>query len=261
MKFVIFGDESTLGNMLNILGYSVQLAVVASNRPQAFKTLANNKEVNKKLFVHPSRNSKEYLTFLAKLKASKPDYFFCFSYSMILHQKILDIPLFGAINFHGGLLPEFRRANIYNWVLIEDAKESGMTAHFMTPGIDDGDIIFQKKIPILENDTANTLKDKIDPIGFEMLREIKTYLDQGKGLPSTPQDESKSRYYKRRRPENGLIDWEKSDREIFNLVRALVSPWPGAFFYNKQGEKIILSRYHTIEEIQKLRVKSLIRKS
>jgi UDP-4-amino-4-deoxy-L-arabinose formyltransferase/UDP-glucuronic acid dehydrogenase (UDP-4-keto-hexauronic acid decarboxylating) len=226
---------------------------VAANRSQALSALLSNEGLSNLLHVHPTRTSPEYQTFLANLKAVRPDYFFCFSYSMIFTPEILDIARFGAINFHGGLLPQFRGANVCNWVFIEDAKESGMTAHIMTPRIDDGDIIFQEKVSISETDTAKTLKDKIDRIGFEMLRKIKSLLDEGRELPLVPQDERESKYYRRRRPQDGLIDWSKSDREIFNLVRALVSPWPGAFFYDKQGRKVILSRYHTIAEIRQLR--------
>jgi methionyl-tRNA formyltransferase len=253
MRCVIFGDESTIAGMLNVLGDSAKLCVVAENRPQAQSVLLRNERLRHLLDIHPTSTSPDYPTFLAKLKSVRPDYFFCFSFSMILSQELLDVPRFGAINFHGGLLPQFRGANVCNWVFIEDAKESGMTAHVMTPHIDDGDVIFQKKVPILETDTARTLKDKIDRIGFEMLKEIKSILDEGRELPLVPQDERESKYYRRRRPQDGLIDWSKSDREIFNLVRALVSPWPGAFFYDKQGKKVILSRYHTVAEIRQVR--------
>jgi len=78
-------------------------------------------------------------------------------------------------------------------------------------------------------------------------------LDQGKALPRTPQDGSRSRYFRQRQHEDGLIRWRKSDEEIFNLVRALVHPWPGAFYYDRNGEKVILTSYHTIEEIKQIR--------
>lgn len=253
IRCVIFGDESTIPEMLDILGESVKLTVVASNRPQAFDALSGNKEFKKLLRIQPKKISNDHHKFLEELRLYSPDYFFCFSYSMILNQDILDIPHFGVINIHGGLLPEFRGANIYNWALIEDAKETGMTAHFMQEGIDDGDIIFQKKVPVLETDTAKTLRAKINPTGFEMLKEIKNMIERGEKLPRTPQDESKSKYYRRRNPEDGLIDWTKPDREIFNLVRALVDPWPGAFFYDKQGKKITLRKYHSMVEIKQLR--------
>ena len=253
MKCVIFGDESTIPGMLKILGDSVELAILASNRHQAQSMLAKDNKVGKALYVQPMRKTEEYTYFLAKLKASVPDYYFCFSYSMILHHEILDIPRFGAINFHGGLLPQFRGANIYNWVLIEDMRESGMTAHFMTPGIDEGDVICREKVHILESDTAKTLKDKIDPIGFKLLIRIKSRIDQGKPLDAVPQNKERSRYYRCRNPEDGLFNWAMSDREIFNLVRALVSPWPGAFFHNQEGRKIVLRRYHSMEEIRQLR--------
>ena len=253
MRYIIFGDESTIPSMVDILGAAIQLIVVASNRPRSFEQLSGDDKISELLYIQPPKKSDRFQAFLETIKACNPDYYFCFSYSMILSRELLAIPQFGAINFHGGLLPEFRGANIYNWALIEDAQEIGMTAHFMTPGIDDGDIILQQRIPILEEDTAKTLKTKVDPIGFELLNTIKMLLDTNQALPRTKQDETKSRYFRRRRPENGLIDWSKSDREIFNLIRALVAPWPGAFFFDRQGEKVVLDRYHTLAEIKQLR--------
>jgi methionyl-tRNA formyltransferase len=253
MRCIIFGDESTLPGMINILGEYVRLAVVASNRPQAINYLSRDQRLNQKLCVQPAKKAKGYDKFLIRLREEVPDYFFCFSYSLLLGKELLDIPLSGAINFHGGLLPKFRGANIYNWVLIEGVEESGMTAHFMSEGIDDGDIILQEKVRILETDTAKTLKYKIDALGFDLLERIKYLIEKGKGLPRTPQDQSKSGYYRRRRPEDGLIEWTKSDREIFNLIRALVTPWPGAFYYTKSGQRVILSEYQTIEDIKRIR--------
>jgi len=253
MNYVVFGDESTIPKMVDVLGSSIKLVVCASNRPQALSKLKDYSQLRKKLHLQPRKDSASYSTFLSELEAHKPDYFFCFSYSMILCKQILRIARRGAINFHGGLLPEYRGANVINWVLVEGAKETGMTSHYMTAGIDDGDIIFQERISISEEDTAKTLKKKVDAIGFDMLRRIKNLLDRGKELPRTPQDESKSRYFRRRQPEDGVIDWRKSDEEIFNLVRALVNPWPGAFYFDRNGEKVILNSYHSIEEIRKIR--------
>jgi methionyl-tRNA formyltransferase len=253
MRYVIFGDESTIPKMVGVLGSSIELAVCASNRPQAFGKLKNYSQVRKKLYLQPPKNSTRYITFLRELEAHKPDHFFCFSYSMILCKQILGIARRGAINFHGGLLPEYRGANIINWVLVEGARETGVTSHYMTAGIDDGDIIFRERISISDEDTAKALKRKVDAIGFDMLGRIKNLLDQGKKLPRTPQDGSRSRYFRRRRPEDGLIVWRKSDEEIFNLVRALVHSWPGAFYFDRNGKKVILTSYHTIEEIRQIR--------
>jgi methionyl-tRNA formyltransferase len=253
MRCIIFGDESSVPGMIDILGEHFRLAVVASNRPQSINNLSRDQRLNQKLCVQPIKKSKEYDIFLTRLRKETPDYFFCFSYSLLLDRELLDIPRSGAINFHGGLLPKFRGANIYNWVLIEGAEESGMTAHYMTDGIDDGDIILQEKVKILATDTAKTLKEKIDPLGLDLLKRIKYLIEKGQELPRTPQNQSKSGYYRRRHPEDGLIDWTKSDREIFNLIRALVTPWPGAFYYTKSGQKVIVSEYQTIEDVKRIR--------
>jgi methionyl-tRNA formyltransferase len=175
---------------------------------------------------------------------------------LILDSEILAIPRLGAINIHGGLLPSHRGANVLNWVLIEGATTTGVTAHYMTTGIDEGDIIYQSSAPILDEDTSTTLKQRLDTQGFEMLLRIRSELNAGRALPRVPQDPAQARYYPRRRPEDGRIDWTAmSDRQVFNLIRALANPWPGAFCIASSGERVVFDRYYGLEEVAALRGK------
>jgi len=247
LRYAIFGDETTLPGMQAAIGSAVALTVVASNRPQAVAAFGRRGS------VQPARSSAERPDFLALLRASKPDVILCFSYSMILDKEMLEIPTLCAINIHGGLLPRYRGANVLNWALIEGAEVTGLTAHHMTTGIDEGDIIYQDTTQIRENDTALTVKHRLDALGMGMISRIDTELRAGRDLPRRPQDPTQARYYRRRRPEDGRIDWSASDREIFNLIRALVKPWPGAYCETSNGERIVLDRYHTPEEVAALR--------
>ena len=153
-------------------------------------------------------------------------------------------------------LPSHRGANVLNWVLIEGATTTGVTAHYMTAGIDEGDIIYQSQHSILDEDTAATLKQRLDAQGFDMLLRIRAELNVGGTLPRIPQDQARARYFPRRKPEDGRIDWTAmSDRQVFNLIRALVNPWSGAFCEAPSGERVVFDRYCSLDEVAGLRAK------
>jgi methionyl-tRNA formyltransferase len=250
MKYAIFGDESTLPTMQAVFGADAVLSVVASNRPQSLAVTGGS------VVAQPPKTSVERKAFVERLKDAGADTFVCFSYSMILDSEILSIPRFGAINIHGGILPSHRGANILNWVLVEGAGTTGVTAHYMTTGIDEGDIIYQSSIPIFDEDTAASLKQRLDREGFDLLKRICLELDAGKTLPRMPQDPAEARYYPRRKQEDGRIDWATmSDRQVFNLIRALVNPWPGAFCLTPDGERVVFDRYCSFNEVAALRSK------
>jgi UDP-4-amino-4-deoxy-L-arabinose formyltransferase/UDP-glucuronic acid dehydrogenase (UDP-4-keto-hexauronic acid decarboxylating) len=252
-RYVIFGDESTLPAMERLLEGQVLAAVVAAARPQS-QGLARRGTLNGvSVLSQPSAGAADYPAFEQALRDLHPEFFLCFSYSMILPPALLAIPAQGAINVHGGLLPRYRGANVLNWALIEGATATGVTAHYMTPRVDGGDIVLQQPVAIVESDTAVTLKRRLDAAGCRLLERIHGALSRGERLPRTPQDESAARYYRRRRPEDGRIDWSRSDREIHDLVRALVSPWPGAYYFDKSGRKVTVDRYLTMDQVRQLR--------
>lgn len=172
---------------------------------------------------------------------------------MILSKDLLSLPPLGAINLHGGLLPRYRGANVLNWVLVEGAQTTGVTAHYMSEKVDEGDIIYQIPVAIDEEDTAVTLKSKLDETALRLLDRIHAELSASRSLPRAPQDPGEARYYRRRTPEDGRIDWSRSDREIFNLVRALVKPWPGAHFTARDGSHRVIDHFLTLEEVAELR--------
>lgn len=91
---------------------------------------------------------------------------------------ILDLPTVGAINIHGGLLPEWRGANILNWVLIEGAAETGVTAHWMTEGFDEGPIIVRRTLSIDFLDTAWTLSHKLRQLSSQLLSSLLTDIEK-----------------------------------------------------------------------------------
>jgi UDP-4-amino-4-deoxy-L-arabinose formyltransferase/UDP-glucuronic acid dehydrogenase (UDP-4-keto-hexauronic acid decarboxylating) len=252
-RYVILGDESTLPAMARLLEGHVALAVAASTRPQSANLAGTGALNGVEILAQPPMSSEDRPRFETALRDIRPDLFLCFSYSMVLTPDLLAIPARGAINIHGGLLPRYRGANILNWVLIEGVAVTGVTAHYMTPGIDEGDIVLQERIPIDDSDTAVSLKQRLDAAGLRLVAQLHGALMSGEALPREPQDGSAARYYRRRRPEDGRIDWSRSDREIHDLVRALVHPWPGAYYFDKCGRKVTVDRYLTMEEVHRLR--------
>ena len=166
--------------------------------------------------------------YLDWLRGAEPDFFFSAYYRKLLPEEILRIPRFGALNLHGSFLPKYRGRAPVNWALVNGEKETGVTLHYMTKRADAGDIVLQKRVLIDFEDTAQTLTLKVDRLAGEVVREAYPLLVQGKA-PRFPQDESRATKFGRRTPEDGRIDWEKSSLEIYNLVRAVTHPYPGAF--------------------------------
>jgi UDP-4-amino-4-deoxy-L-arabinose formyltransferase/UDP-glucuronic acid dehydrogenase (UDP-4-keto-hexauronic acid decarboxylating) len=155
---------------------------------------------------------------------------FSFYYRNMLKAEILSIPSKGALNLHGSLLPAYRGRCPVNWVLVNGEKETGVTLHHMTEKPDDGDMVGQEKILISDEDTGRSLHKKSTEAVAVLLNKALPLLKQGKA-PRIPQDNSKSSYFNGRGPKDGEIIWGKTATEVRNLVRAVTSPYPGAFSF------------------------------
>ena len=250
MKTLIFCDESNLEFFVEKTRHLNSRFIVASDRTAAI-SLAHRLGIN--FSIQYSKNSPFCHEFNEKISDFRADWIYCSSYGLRIPKLILDSARLGAINFHGGLLPEWRGANILNWVLIEGCSSTGVTAHWMTPEIDEGPIILKQTVEIDDIDTALTLANKLKTIKQQMFLRILQETKLEVPLAKIPQDVSKARYFKRRRPEDGLINWNKSDREIYNLIRALVHPWPGAFTTQPNGEKVFFKNLVPLLNIAELR--------
>jgi methionyl-tRNA formyltransferase len=170
-------------------------------------------------------NDPAFVTAMAKLA---PDFLFSCYYRHMLKQPLLELPKLSALNLHGSLLPKYRGRVPVNWVLVNGETETGITLHYMEVKADRGDIVAQKRVPITEEDTALTLFARMTVAAEEIMRESYPLLRAGQA-PRLAQDHSKASYFGGRRPEDGCIDWGKSSREVYNLVRAVTHPYPGAF--------------------------------
>ena len=212
-------------------GYHIKAVFTHADAPHEqiwFENLAREASLaNIPVFSVDDINDKKWMSILQKMN---PDFIFSFYFRQLLPPQLLTIAESGAFNLHGSLLPQYRGRCPINWVLINGEKETGVTLHHMEPKADAGDIVGQKKIPITHEDTALSLYGKAHRAAEELLDEVLPLVREQKA-PRMPQDTTRATYFGRRTPEDGIIDWHKTNHEIYNLVRALTLPYPGAFAY------------------------------
>jgi methionyl-tRNA formyltransferase len=165
---------------------------------------------------------------VAELKALAPDFLFSFYYRTLLAAPLLAAAKRGALNMHGSLLPRYRGRAPVNWAVLHGERETGATLHYMTEKADAGDIVAQSAVPILPDDTAREVFDKVTVAAEVTLDSVLPALIAGTA-PRRPQDLSAGRYFGGRRAEDGTIDWSRDATTIHNLVRAVAPPYPGAF--------------------------------
>jgi len=161
---------------------------------------------------------------IAILEALAPDLMVTAAYGQILNKKILAIPKRGTVNVHGSLLPLYRGAAPIQRALMDGQKETGITTMLTHRGVDNGPILLQRAMPIVPEDNAATLSDKLALMGAELLIETLENLDH---ITPQAQDEEKATHCAMLTKEDGRIDWTKPAPTIVHQVQG-VTPWPGA---------------------------------
>jgi methionyl-tRNA formyltransferase len=172
-----------------------------------------------------------------KIRAVAPDLLLSVMFRQMLKAELLATAGQGALNLHPSLLPKFRGRSPINWVLVEGETETGVTLHHMVEKPDRGDIVAQRRISIAEEDTALTLHHKATAEARRLLAETLPLLTANRA-PRIPQRQSEASYFGGRTPDDGEIDWNWPARRIYNLVRAVTHPYPGAFSW--QGDRRLL---------------------
>lgn len=178
-------------------------------------------------------NLKENIEWIRKLN---PDIIFCFGISQILNAEILGIPPMGVVGYHPAKLPFNRGRHPVIWALVLGLDKTASTFFFMDEGVDSGDILSQADVDITYEDNARTLYDKITVTALRQIEEFFPRLESGK-FRRIPQDNSKANYWRKRTKNDGKIDFRMSSSAVYNLVRALTRPYPGAKVLYK-GEEI-----------------------
>lgn len=165
---------------------------------------------------------------IARLRALQPEIIFSFYYRDMICQEVLDIPRLGAFNMHGSLLPKYRGRVPINWAVLYGETETGATLHYMVKRPDAGDIVDQQVVAIGPRETAQEVFLKVVTVARKVLERNLDAIKQGKA-PRCPQDESHASYFGGRKLDDGRIDWRLDATRIFNLIRAVTHPYPGAF--------------------------------
>ena len=156
-----------------------------------------------------------------------PDVIVVVAYGQILPRDVLEIPRLACLNLHASLLPRWRGAAPIQAAIAAGDCETGITAMYMDEGLDTGDILLQRSVEILPNDTGGSLHDRLAQIAPEALVESLRLLSAG-NAPRIPQDNARATYAPKLKREHGLIDWSESAEAIDRKIRAY-NPWPGAF--------------------------------
>ena len=184
----------------------------------------------------PSKpNTPDFIDLIRKLS---PDLILSFYYRRLLSRGLLAIPRVGGINLHGSLLPKYRGRSPVNWVLVNGEKETGVTLHYMVEKADAGDIIAQHAVPIDIEDTALSLFQKMTAAAARLFKESYPLIKAGTA-PRIPQDSRLATTFGGRKPEDGEITWESPAVSIYNLIRAVTHPYPGAFTFHN-GRKLYI---------------------
>lgn len=200
---------------------------------------------------HPKRKDPAFEEMLGECREFKPDVIISFYYNRIIQAEFLSLAQL-AVNFHGSLLPNYAGSHALNWQIINGEKISGVTIHELTSAIDGGKIIDQDSFCIDFEDTAReVLKKGIDCSVGLLTSFIKDY--QLGEVKLREQMKSGAEFVCRKRsPTDGEITKDMSQLEAYNMIRALVSPWPGAFYYDKDDNKVILNEYLSMEEVKRI---------
>ena len=264
MRIVFMGTPDFAVESLNAIynaGYEILGVVTNPDKPKGrgmkmIDSPVKEFAVEHNLKVYQPIKIKNNEEFYNEMYNLKPDLFCVVAYGKILPNDILEIPKYGAINVHGSLLPKYRGAAPIQMAVINGDEETGVTTMFMDAGMDTGDIILSEKVKIGDDETTGELWDRLSKIGARLL--VKTLEKIEKEANNKETIENIKELVGARKQGNNFtvapmltkemaeIDWNKTGREIHNLVRGL-SPKIGAYtFYN--GKKIKIWKTQIIKE-------------
>ncbi len=164
---------------------------------------------------------------IAEFQALQADLFVVVAYGIILPSAILNIPTHGCINVHGSLLPKYRGAAPIQRAIYNGDLETGVTIMQMDEGLDTGDMLLKKHLPILPTDTSGSLFERLVPLGCQALIEIIDTIAQGKAQ-KVPQEENNSSYATKISKDEARISFTAHNAQtLVNHIRAF-HPWPVA---------------------------------
>jgi methionyl-tRNA formyltransferase len=213
-------------------GYRVSLVVTQPDRPRGrgmelTASPVKQRAVDLGLPITQPEKIKNNEEFRARLTAIKPDAIIVVGYGRIIPQWMLELPPMGNINVHASLLPKYRGAGPIQWAIANGETVSGVTTMKIDAGLDTGDILLQKELPIAAADTAETLAPRLAAIGADLLVETLHEM-QANAIHPRAQDQMKATLAPILKKEDGRMDFRLAAQQIRNRLRGF-QPWPGAF--------------------------------
>jgi methionyl-tRNA formyltransferase len=267
MKIVFMGTPEFSVNVLEGLleKHEVVLVVTQPDKLVGRKQTLEYSPVKKCALEHglkvfqPKKIKDEYQAVLD----AKPDIIITAAFGQFIPNVILEYPEYGCINVHGSLLPKYRGGSPIQTAIINGEKETGITVMYMASKMDSGNIIAQRSIPILDSDDNGSMFNKLSVLGRDLLMEVLPSIFD-KTNPSIPQDETKVTYAYNISHEQQFINWNKTSKEIVNLIRGL-APNPtaltsinGTIIKVFKAKEVSVDTKHTPGEVIKLNKELLI---
>lgn len=232
LKVVFMGTPEFASTILRSLIENVEVVLVVSQpdkpvgrkrvvTPSPVKTLALENDIE---VVTPTKIKEDYKA----IEEAEPDMIITCAYGQIIPKEILDIPKYGCINVHASLLPSLRGGAPIHRAIMEGLDKTGITIMYMDEHMDSGDIISQREVTILEEDTLDDLSRKLQIVGSELLIETIPSIMQGTN-DRIKQNEDEVTFGYIIKKEDELLNFNKSTKEVYDHIRALC-PNPGAYF-------------------------------
>jgi methionyl-tRNA formyltransferase len=173
--------------------------------------------------------------FMSRVKPLRPDLVAVVSFGQRLSKEFLEIPRLGCWNLHASLLPKYRGAAPISWAIICGEQLTGVTVIRMVPKVDAGPIASRASLPILPNQSAGELTERLATLGARLLVRTIGEIALGK-VTAFPQDESEASFAPTLKKSDGRINWGLTPKELVNFIYGM-NPWPGAFSYLHHEKK------------------------
>lgn len=232
-KIVVFAYHNVgVRGLATLLAHGARVSLVITHPDDTreniwFESVADLAALNEIPVIMPDQPNDPEI--VERVQTCRPEFIFSFYYRHMLGRELLAIPQAGAYNLHGSLLPRYRGRAPINWAILHGERYTGASLHRMVEKPDAGHLVDQETVPILPNDTAAEVLDKVTWAGEQILDRSLPKLFNGTAQHK-PMDLNQGSYFGRRRPEDGRIDWKQGAWTIHNLIRAVAPPYPGAFF-------------------------------
>lgn len=230
MKVVFLGNHTVGVRALQAISESAEVAGVVAHPPDPedgvrYESVGCFAERNGWKWIRGKASTPEVHRFI---ETARPDLLWITDFRYLIPPEMIALAPLGAVNLHPSLLPRYRGRATINWQIINGERRLGLTAHFVDEGMDTGDIIEQVSYEIGEDQDIGDCLNILYPLYGSITRKVLSYFESGR-VPRAAQDHARATSFPRRRPEDGRIDWTQSARSIFNLIRAVALPYPGAF--------------------------------